>query len=165
MELYLIRHGAAVELDKEIAEEGFRYLSPEGRKLSYDVAKKLKELKTRFDLIISSPLVRAVQTAEIFATVLNHKGEMRTAIELIGGISFTRFLHLIKRNSHHKSIAFFGHSPDVSHFSVNLIRAHPVKEHKINFKNCSVCKIHYDPATDEGKFAWFLRSDTMEITR
>lgn len=129
------------------------------------MAKKLKDLKTGFDLIISSPLVRAVQTAEIFASVLKHKGEIKTAIELVGGISFHRFLQLIKRNSHCKSIAFFGHSPDVNHFSVNLIKDHSVPELKVNFKNCSVCKIHYDLKSETGKFAWFLRSDTMEIMR
>ncbi len=165
MDLYLIRHGKAVEFDREIVEEGYRYLSPEGRSLSYDVAHKLKELKAGFDLIITSPLVRAVQTAEIFASVLNYKGEMKTAIELIGGISFNRFLHLIKKNSHYKSIAFFGHSPDVNHFSVNLIKHHSIPELKINFKNCSVCKIHYDLKNEEGKFSWFLSSDTMEITK
>jgi phosphohistidine phosphatase len=165
MDIYLIRHGKAVDLNNEIVEEGYRYLSPEGRDLSYEVAKKLKDLKTGFDLIISSPLVRAVQTAEIFASVLNHKGEMKTAIELVGGISFTRFMQLIKRNSHFKSIAFFGHSPDVNHFSVNLIKEHSVPELKINFKNCSVCKIQYNIKSEEGKFAWFLRSDTMELMR
>jgi phosphohistidine phosphatase len=165
MDIYLIRHGKAVDLDSEIVEEGFRYLTPEGRELSYKVAKKLKNLKTGFELIISSPLVRAVQTAEIFASVLNHKGEMKTAIELVGGISFNRFLQLIKRNSHLKSIAFFGHSPDVNHFSVSLIKEHSVPELKINFKNCSVCKINYDIKSEEGKFAWFLRSDTMEMIR
>lgn len=40
MDIYLIRHGAAVDLDNDIVEEGFRYLNNSGREKSYEVAKK-----------------------------------------------------------------------------------------------------------------------------
>jgi phosphohistidine phosphatase len=163
MDIYLIRHGAAVDLDNEIPEEGFRYLTREGRKKSAQVAERLKDLHVHFDLILTSPLVRAVQTAEIFATVLKHKSDFKTAVELIGGSSFNRFIQLLKRNSHHKSIACFGHSPDVNHFAVGLLKTNDVKELKINFKTCSVCKIRFSPEKETGKFIWFLKSDTMEL--
>jgi len=165
MDIYLIRHGSAVDLDKEIPEEGFRYLSLEGRKKSAEVAEKLKDLHVHFDLILSSPLVRAVQTAEIFATALKHKGEFRTAAELIGGSSFNRFVQLLNRNGRHKSVACFGHSPDVNHFAVGLLKTNDVKELKINFKTCSVCKIRYNPEKGTGMFIWFLKSDTMELVK
>ncbi len=165
MNIYLIRHAAAVELDKEITEDGFRYLSPAGRIHSHEVAKKLKEHKVHFDAIISSPLARAIQTAEIFSNVLNHHGEFKTAIELIGGASFLKFEQLIKRNSHHYSIACFGHAPDVSHYAAGLIKNNDVTELKLNFKNCSVCRINYDTKGGIGKFVWFLKSDTMELVK
>src|ERR1700674_1278484 len=107
MDIYLIRHGVAVELDNEIAEEGFRYLTVAGRNLCKVVAHKLKELKTEFDVMISSPLVRDIQTAETFAPIMKYNGEIKTAIELIGGNSYGRFLQLINRNSHYNSISFF----------------------------------------------------------
>lgn len=165
MYIYLIRHAAAVDLDKEITEDGFRYLSTAGRNHSHEVAKKLKEHKVRFDVIISSPLARAVQTAEIFSNVLNHRGEFKTAIELIGGGSFSKFEQLIKRNSHHYSIACFGHAPDVSHYAAGLIKTNDVMELKLDFKNCSVCRINYDTEAGKGKFVWFLKSDTMELVK
>jgi phosphohistidine phosphatase len=165
MDIYLIRHGAAVELDKGISEDSFRFLSPDGRKKSLDVAKKLKALDVHFDLILTSPLVRAVQTAEIFAAVLHHKGEFKTAVELIAGSSFERFMNLIKRNIHYKSIACVGHAPDVNHFAVSLLKPSDVKERNINFKTCSVCKINFDFENQTGKFLWFLKSDTMELVK
>ena len=165
MDIYLIRHGAAVELDNEIAEEGFRYLSAAGRNHCKVVAYKLKEMKNEFEVIISSPLVRAVQTAETFASIMKYNGEIKTAIELMGGSSFSRFLQLIKRNSHFKSIAIFAHAPDVNTYSLGLIKERNIKDLKINFKNTSVCKISFDVKSEEGKFEWFLNSENMKLIK
>ena len=55
MDLYFIRHASAVELDHEISEDSFRYLSPEGRAHSAEIAQKLHKLNINFDLILSSP--------------------------------------------------------------------------------------------------------------
>jgi phosphohistidine phosphatase len=164
MDIYIIRHGAAVELDNEIAEEGFRYLSQEGRKRTEEVAIKLKELHTHFDLILSSPLVRAVQTAEIIAAVLEYESEIKTAIEMKGGNSFVRFQQLLKRHSQNKSIAAIGHAPDVHHYMLNLLSRDSSLELKVHFHSSSVCKIRYDPKSESGRFVWFLGSDTMELT-
>jgi len=163
MDLYLIRHGAAVELDNDIVEEGFRYLNKEGREKANEVAQKLKKLKTKLDAVFCSPLVRAVQTAEIFASVLQFKGEIKTVIELIGGNSTAKFRSLIHRNSHLNSIACIGHVPDVYNFAVDLIKNDSVKEPKIHFHNCSVFKLNYDIPSENGKFVYFLESATMKM--
>ncbi|HMQ97891.1 MAG TPA: phosphohistidine phosphatase SixA [Ignavibacteria bacterium] len=163
MDIYIIRHGVAADLDNEIVEESYRYLTIHGRNHCRIVAQRLKDMKIRFDSILSSPLVRAVQTAEVFASVLKYDDEIKTAIELIGGNTFSRFAQLIKRHSHHNSIAVFGHAPDVNSFSLNLIKDNPVKDLQLNFKNASVCKIKYDPASGKGKFGWFLNSENMKL--
>lgn len=163
MDIYIIRHGVAADLDNEIVEESYRYLTIHGRNHCRIVAQRLKDMKIRFDSILSSPLVRAVQTAEVFASVLKYDDEIKTAIELIGGNTFSRFAQLIKRHSHHDSIAVFGHAPDVNSFSLNLIKDNPVKDLQLNFKNASVCKIKYDPASGKGKFGWFLNSENMKL--
>jgi phosphohistidine phosphatase len=163
MDIFMIRHAPAVKLDREIAEDSFRYLSPEGRARSIQIAQKLHELHISFDLILSSPIVRAVQTAEIFSNVMSHKGDFKIAVELIGGSSFNRFQQLLNRNSHYKSIACFGHSPDMNQYSVSLIKQNRVKELKVNYDNCSVCRINYDVEKRKGNFVWFLKSDTLQL--
>ena len=159
----MIRHAPAVKLDREIAEDSFRYLSPEGRARSIKIAQKLHKLHISFGLILSSPVVRAVQTAEIFSNIMRHKGDFKTAAELIGGSSFHRFQQLLNRNSHYKSIACFGHSPDMNQYSINLIKHNRVRELKLNYENCSVCRINYDPEKEKGNFVWFLKSDTLKL--
>ncbi len=69
MYLYLIRHGIATDPDPfavdKIASDELRSLTKLGRKKVEQVADRLVELDVKFDLIITSPLVRARQTAEI----------------------------------------------------------------------------------------------------
>ena len=69
MYLYLIRHGIAIEQDPlaldPIADDEARDLTKLGRKKVAQVAEKLAKLELTFELIITSPLVRARQTAEI----------------------------------------------------------------------------------------------------
>ena len=165
MDIYIARHGVAAELDNEIVEEGYRYLTIAGRNHCKIVATKLRDMNTEFEQIISSPLIRAVQTAEVFASVIKYNGEIKTAIELVGGVSFSRFMQLIHRNSHYKSVALFGHAPDVYTFALNLAKNNDIKELRINFHNSSVCKINYDTKKEEGAFEWFLDANTMQLIK
>jgi phosphohistidine phosphatase len=64
VELYLIRHGIAEEHQSGIKDEE-RALTKEGRQKTEKVAHRLVTLNLRFDLIVTSPLVRARQTADI----------------------------------------------------------------------------------------------------
>lgn len=165
MDIYVVRHGVAADLDNEIVEEGYRYLTVHGRNHCKIVAQKLKDMKVKFDAVFSSPLVRAVQTAEVFSQVLKYDSEIKTAIELIGGHSYGRFLQMIRRNSHYNNIGIFGHAPDVNTFCLSLINDNNNKDLQLNFKNASVCKISYDPKEEIGRFEWFLNSETMKLTQ
>jgi len=64
VELYLIRHGIAVDRGSNISDEE-RTLTAQGRQKTQQVAHRLEHLGLRFDLILTSPLVRSRQTAEI----------------------------------------------------------------------------------------------------
>lgn len=76
MPILLVRHGEAVA-----AEHGGdppRYLTPRGRLETASVARKLREAGFVPTDIVSSPYVRAVQTAEILAHALDHAGVIST---------------------------------------------------------------------------------------
>jgi phosphohistidine phosphatase len=68
MELYLIRYGIAEEDQPGLKDEE-RKLTKEGREKIEKVAQRLFKLDLNFDLILTSPLVRAHQTAEILIAV------------------------------------------------------------------------------------------------
>ena len=68
--LYLIRHGLAEDREN-YDDDSQRPLTDEGRKKTKQVAKRLHDLGLRFDLLQTSPLVRAQQTSEIFASIFS----------------------------------------------------------------------------------------------
>ena len=73
LELYLIRHGVAAERGEEFPDDSKRPLTSEGIARLRKEAKALEGLGVSFDQILSSPLVRARQTADVFAEELKGK--------------------------------------------------------------------------------------------
>src|ERR671929_2162184 len=80
MQLYLVRHGIAVEGGDGIPDD-FRVLSDKGRRRFQKTARTFGKRGRELDLILTSPLVRAVQTAEILAGATAH-GEVGVLEEL-----------------------------------------------------------------------------------
>ena len=64
MEIYVVRHGIAVPSEAGIPDR-FRPLTSKGRRRFRRTARRFARLGRELDLILTSPLVRAVQTAEI----------------------------------------------------------------------------------------------------
>ena len=73
LELYLIRHGIAAERGKDWPDDSKRPLTPEGIARLRKAARGLNALGVGFDQIVTSPLVRTRQTAEVFAEELKSK--------------------------------------------------------------------------------------------
>ena len=80
MPILLVRHGEAVGSQ---GDDGARFLTFRGRSESRKVALALKERGLIPTQIVSSPLVRAVQTAEIFAHALGFEGTLTTDLTLV----------------------------------------------------------------------------------
>ena len=76
MILYLVRHGIAIEReDANCPPETERYLTRDGIKKTREVAKGISVLNVKPALLITSPYVRSMQTAEIFAEALGYARE------------------------------------------------------------------------------------------
>jgi phosphohistidine phosphatase len=74
MRLYLVRHGIAIDRDDpDCPPDAERYLTKEGENLTKQAAQGLRTMKVRADVVLTSPLVRALQTARIVAEELGMK--------------------------------------------------------------------------------------------
>lgn len=78
-ELYIVRHGIAVERGTPGIEDDERPLTPKGVKRMKEIGDALAELKLPVDRIVTSPLPRAHRTAEILAERLKRAGDLEVA--------------------------------------------------------------------------------------
>ena len=120
MELYLIRHGIAQERTSDIEDEK-RSLTKVGHQKTEQVAKRLRELGLRFDVILTSPLVRSRQTAEILqAAGLSYQLEESSYLAPGGDIyAWLKFVEQLQPQP--ERIAIVGHQPDLGQWAEILV--------------------------------------------
>jgi len=122
LKLYVMRHGSA-EDHSESGIDGDRALTPAGRERVRAVAKVLVDANEEPMHIVTSPLVRAVQTAEIVALVTrlgDRGGVLEVRRDLAPGGDA---VSLVRRLAHEgkKRVLLAGHEPDCSGLVAALV--------------------------------------------
>jgi phosphohistidine phosphatase len=152
--LYLMRHGLA-------AEQGPAYPNDDGRPLTSDGIDRLRVqvaglmvLDVRLDRILTSPLVRAVQTAEILAAGLGCAAPLVTVDTLRPGGRFDALAAALGRLGDARSVALVGHMPSIGEFAARLIGA----KEPLAFKQGGVCRIEVAslPPSGAGRLHWHV---------
>lgn len=121
MLLFLIRHGDAVDDAPGLGDTG-RWLSPEGRELTRQVALWLKQhAEARPARLVTSPLVRAVQTAEVLAHALELDGPVDAWGSLSTRGSPKDTLALLRAHLDAEGLGLVGHEPTLSELALLLL--------------------------------------------
>ena len=141
MNLYLLRHGIAVDPSApDFANDGERPLTPKGRRRLRQIAEAMGALKISFDLILSSPYVRAKQTAEIVTKALKRRKKLKFTDELTpGGNPRSVIQQLNDLRPRPKNILLVGHEPYLSKLIALLTAGNTAME--IDLKKGSLCKL------------------------
>jgi phosphohistidine phosphatase len=122
MIIHIVRHAEAVERTPEIPEE-HRFLTPRGRNRFRRIAARLKKSGIDPDVILTSPLIRAVQTAEILAQALKFKGELVVTALLAHGFLPEELNVFLAGFPKAKEIALVGHEPALGNLARTLLAA------------------------------------------
>jgi len=120
MKLYLVRHAEAIERSGT-TPDGRRYLTTKGRRSFRKIARRVRKAGIAPDIVYSSPLLRAVQTAEILAERLKYDGEVIVAMELSPGFDDRALRSLLSRAGIPAEAAFVGHEPDLGDLAAALL--------------------------------------------
>jgi phosphohistidine phosphatase len=112
MKIHLIRHAEAIERSADIPE-AHRYLTCRGRSKFRRVAVSLKKSGLDPDLIITSPLIRAVQTADILAETLRFSGEVVISPLLAHDFRLSQLRDLLFTHGESTELVLVGHEPDM----------------------------------------------------
>jgi phosphohistidine phosphatase len=146
MNVYLIRHSDSEGISRGI-KDFERSLTPDGENKIRNACLFWKNIIAEFDFIISSPYLRALQTAKIISSVYNYKKEIVTDRRLGCG-SETESLIEILNSYQAVEIAIVGHQPDLS---IHLSRLISSAGTSIEFKKAAIAKISFNNKVREGK--------------
>jgi phosphohistidine phosphatase len=115
MDLFLLRHGIAVERgDLDYQNDADRPLTAKGRRELHQTSAALRKMKLGFDLILSSPILRARQTAEIVASELKLVKRLQFSDDLVHGGEVKRIVaDLNRRKPSPEKVMLVGHEPDM----------------------------------------------------
>ncbi|MCX8093646.1 MAG: phosphohistidine phosphatase SixA [Candidatus Goldbacteria bacterium] len=166
MQIYFMRHGLAADkkLPIYLNNDAERPLTEEGIKKSIIVAKGLKKIVKNFDIIFTSPLKRALQTASIVAEEFNLKTKIKVINELLPGTNQDDFIKLLINLKEFKKVLFVGHEPDLSEKLSNLLNTDP-KIFKLK-KSC-VCRIDIKIMQNKikSKIIWIIQPSQFKALR
>jgi len=165
MRLYVLRHGIAVEPGSPGYEnDSTRPLTAEGKRELRHVAAFLRKKGVRFDRILSSPLRRARQTAEIVARNLKQEKRLDFSVALApdGDVDvLIRQLNATKPVLEH--VLLVGHEPYLSRFVSLLVSGGSGAD--IQLKKGGLCKLDADAlhAGHCARLLWLLTPKQMKL--
>ena len=158
-QLFLIRHGIAEERGDAWPDDTKRPLSEDGIERFQKSARGLMRLDVWIDVVLTSPLVRARQTADIVASAFDPRPSIITIESLAPGGSYASLLTDLEKHGRKTRIALVGHEPGIGELGARLIGS----RHSFEFKKGAVCRIDVDeiPPVGPGDLRWFLTPKVM----
>ena len=159
-ELYLIRHGVAEERGEAWPDDSKRPLTEQGISRLRRSARGLARIDVSFDVMLTSPLVRARQTAEVIAAALDARPPIVLAESLVPGGPYQAVLADLEKQSRRRRIALVGHEPGIGELAARLLGS----RHALAFKKGAICRIDVEtlPPSAPGVLRWLL---TPRLTR
>lgn len=165
MNLYLLRHGLAVEPGApEYPKDSDRPLIPKGERKLWKTAQALQELELSFDWILSSPYVRARQTAEIIAEALHLHKKLEISETLTPAGNTRKLIELIHhRQPRPEHVLLVGHEPFLSELISLLVTGEP--QAVVIMKKGGLCKLSAE-VLEHGRCAaleWLLTPRQLSL--
>lgn len=161
MNLYIVRHSDALAVGEAgVTSDGERTLSPPGREKASRVAKGLKAVDCRPEVIACSPLPRALETARILAEALCPDTAPEACDFLRPGATMDALMDWLRTRSA-KCALIVGHAPDVTYIASRILSGND--ELDIHFETATVCHITFEdePRLGCGCLEWLMRSEHL----
>src|SRR5688572_3139488 len=160
MRVIVVRHGIAQDRDefaKTGQDDGERPLTKEGRRKMREAAAGLRVILKQIDVLASSPLVRAKQTAEIVREVYGGELAVAEVAALEPAKPVNAVLHWLQGQPGDATVALIGHEPQLSTLVSWLLSGE--QRGFIEMRKGSACLLEFDRETKAGgaKLLWMLK--------
>ena len=121
MNLYILRHASAGLRRPNPLLDSKRPLDKEGKKHCLQLAHVLNALNIQFDLIVSSPLKRCLQTASLVGTETGYEAQIMHSTALAPEATLKDFQKLLRECSNRENLLVVGHNPNLTDFLGSLL--------------------------------------------
>jgi phosphohistidine phosphatase len=153
MIIYFLRHASAGKAYANISKDEKRPLDEDGILQARYVGRMLANLDVQVEQIVSSPLIRAMQTASLVANELAFEGAVQRDDALRPESEFAQFRALTERYRKHEAIMVVGHNPSLTEFLAKSIGPAAGAAH-IELKKGAVAKV--DMNGRSGMLEWLI---------
>lgn len=154
MIVYFLRHASAGHHKVLPKQDEERPIDKIGERQSREMGRALAALDVEVDTVVSSPLVRAVQTAELVAGELGHtKKDIVISEAMRPEANYDQFHDLLTHYRNSRTIMVVGHNPSITEFLVQLLTKSHLYE-CVDFKKGAVAKVAVEE--ERGVLNWLL---------
>jgi phosphohistidine phosphatase len=162
-ELYLVRHGVAEERGEKWPDDTKRPLTEDGIDRMRKAARGLTRFGIVIDVVLTSPLVRARQTADIVVAAIDPRPSLVTIESLAPSGSYAAVVADLEKHARKTHIALVGHEPNIGELAARLIGS----RHAIEFKKGAVCRIDLEtlPPSGPGDLRWLMTAKMLREIR
>ena len=154
--IYLVRHGIAGPAPRGMSDND-RALTPDGKRKMRRIAVGLKRLGVAPDVVLSSPLRRAEETAAVVTSALARQLHVEIYQLLAPGHDAAEVLKGLRRHRAARELVLVGHQPDLGQLASHLL-TRSSRLAPLPFKKGAVAAIHVDtiPPRAPGVLMWFM---------
>jgi phosphohistidine phosphatase len=156
LDLFILRHGDAGRKIAAGSTDAKRALTVAGQKEIADISKSLKDLGIKINLVITSPLKRAQETATIVAKTLKVQSKMQEWNELTPEANRIKLYGKLSSYKQDASILIVGHNPYLSEMISEIISED--KNGHIDLKKGGVARIRITSSNPafKGELKWLI---------
>ena len=153
MILYIVRHASAGESLNNPKKDEKRPLDADGIEQCGVVGRALAALNVQPEIIISSPLKRATQTASLMGNEIGYEGKLQLDAAMRPEATFSDFRKMLEKYSRQEAIMVVGHNPSITEFLGRII-IKSGSEALVEFKKGAVARV--ETLRHAARLNWFL---------
>lgn len=177
MNLFILRHASAGVRRANPLLDVKRPLDKDGKRLCIQLAHTLNALSIQFDLIVSSPLKRSVQTASLVGTETGYENKILISNALSPDATFRDFQRLLSECRLQENLLVVGHNPNISQFvGALLVPSTAMAAPRIRLRKGSLARLSLtrapatmqwllDPRTIRALYTTSTKSSRRKISR
>jgi phosphohistidine phosphatase len=147
MNLFILRHASAGTSTTDPEVDAKRPLDKEGVRHCLQLSRVLNAMKISFDVIVSSPLKRSLQTAALVATETGYKPRVVQSNNLAPEATLKDFKKLLDEYRDRDNVLVVGHNPNLSVFVGALVVPAAASPARIRLRKGSLAKLSFTPGT------------------